>query len=287
MPKIPRRQDLLSYVLLAPALVVSFVFLVTPLALVVYTSFLKHVPLGYVVQGTLENYLFVFTDSGVRNTLLFTLETGFIVTVVSLILAYPVAYFLTNKVKSFTTKTSILIILLIPFWIDFTTRALAWIPWLGTYGIINDLLLTLGVIHEPLTIFLYSPFAMDLVMVQGYTLFMVAPLFISMSKIDPTLYEVAQTLGASKYKTFFHINLRLTLPGIGIGCMFVFLNVLGDFATPKLIGGLVTSIGELIGDNVTFGNLPVAGAISSVVVALALAVLALTFKFTHAEQIFE
>ena len=128
---------------------------------------------------------------------------------------------------------------------------------------------------------------MDLVMVQAYTLFMVAPLFISMSKIDPILYEAAQTLGASRLRTFLHINLRLTLPGMGIGCVFVFLASLADFATPKLIGGLVTSIGELIRDNVTFVNLPNASAISALVVVIALAVLVLTFRLAHVEQIFE
>ena len=99
--------------------------------------------------------------------------------------------------------------------------------------------------------------------------------------------EVAATLGASRLRTFLHINLRLTLPGMGIGCVFVFLASLADFATPKLIGGLVTSIGELIRDNVTFVNLPNASAISALVVVIALAVLVLTFRLAHVEQIFE
>ena len=280
-------KNLGSYLLVAPTLVVVVVFLVLPLRLVLRVSFLHHVPLGYTNQPTLENYGFVFTNEGVRNTLAFTLETASIVTAVSLLLAYPVAYFLARKVKSFTLKTGFLVFLLIPFWIDFTTRSLAWIPWLGTQGIINDALLAIGAINQPATIFLYSSFAMDLVMVQAYTLFMVAPLFISMSKIDPILYEAAQTLGASRLRTFLHINLRLTLPGMGIGCVFVFLSSLADFATPKLIGGLVTSIGELIKDNVTFINLPNASAISALVVVIALAVLVLTFRLTHVEQIFE
>ena len=280
-------KNLGSYLLVTPTLVVVVVFLVLPLLLVLRVSFLHHVPLGYTNQPTLENYGFVFTNEGVRNTLAFTLETASIVTAVSLLLAYPVAYFLARKVKSFTLKTGFLVFLLIPFWIDFTTRSLAWIPWLGTQGIINDALLAIGAINQPATIFLYSSFAMDLVMVQAYTLFMVAPLFISMSKIDPILYEAAQTLGASRLRTFLHINLRLTLPGMGIGCVFVFLSSLADFATPKLIGGLVTSIGELIKDNVTFINLPNASAISALVVVIALAVLVLTFRLTHVEQIFE
>ena len=280
-------KNLSSYILVAPTLAVVVVFLLLPLLLVLRVSFLHHVPLGYTNQPTLENYGFAFTNESVRNTLAFTLETASIVTAVSLLLAYPVAYFLTRKVKSFTAKTGFLVFLLIPFWIDFTTRSLAWIPWLGTQGIINDVLLAIGAINQPATIFLYSSFAMDLVMVQAYTLFMVAPLFISMSKIDPILYEAAQTLGASRLRTFLHINLRLTLPGMGIGCVFVFLSSLADFATPKLIGGLVTSIGELIKDNVTFINLPNASAISALVVVIALVVLVLTFRLTHVEQIFE
>ena len=287
MPSEQGSRNLSSYLLIAPTLAVVVVFLVLPLILVLRVSFLQHVPLGYTEQLTPDNYDVVFTNEGVRNTLAFTIETASIVTAGSLLLAYPVAYFLARKVRSFTVKTAFLVFLLIPFWIDFTTRSLAWIPWLGTQGIINDVLLAVGAIKQPATIFLYSSFAMDLVMVQAYTLFMVAPLFISMSKIDPILYEAAQTLGASRLRTFLHINLRLTLPGMGIGCVFVFLASLADFATPKLIGGLVTSIGELIRDNVTFVNLPNASAISALVVVIALAVLVLTFRLAHVEQIFE
>ena len=261
MPSEQGSRNLSSYLLIAPTLAVVVVFLVLPLILVLRVSFLQHVPLGYTEQLTPDNYDFVFTNEGVRNTLAFTIETASIVTAGSLLLAYPVAYFLARKVMSFTVKTAFLVFLLIPFWIDFTTRSLAWT---GYYR--RDLDQRLQVIEPG-------------------------------AKLGR--YEIRAKIGAGGMGEVYlaqdtKLDRKVALkkhntdnPGMGIGCVFVFLASLADFATPKLIGGLVTSIGELIRDNVTFVNLPNASAISALVVVIALAVLVLTFRLAHVEQIFE
>jgi putative spermidine/putrescine transport system permease protein len=281
------QRSLYSYLLLAPMLGVIIVFLLLPLIMVGIVSLYKQIGAVYVPELNLNNYVRFFTDPNIYGILLSTLANSAIVTVMAFILAYPVAYFLTMKIRTFRAKTILLIAMLIPFWIDFTTRALSWIPWLGIQGILNQVLTGLGILREPSPIFLFSPFAMLLVMIQGYTLFMIAPIFIVMSKIDPTLYEAARALGASPLKTFYHINLKLTMPGIGVGIVFVFLSSVADFATPRLIGGLVTSIGQVIRDQVVFLNLPLASAISVILTLIALAIVITVFKLMNIRQVFE
>jgi putative spermidine/putrescine transport system permease protein len=281
------QRSLYSYLLLAPMLGVIIVFLLLPLIMVGVVSLYKQIGTSYVPELNLNNYVRFFTDPNIYGILLSTLANSAIVTVMAFILAYPVAYFLTMKIRTFRAKTILLIAMLIPFWIDFTTRALSWIPWLGIQGILNQVLTGLGILREPSPIFLFSPFAMLLVMIQGYTLFMIAPIFIVMSKIDPTLYEAARALGASPLKTFYHINLKLTMPGIGVGIVFVFLSSVADFATPRLIGGLVTSIGQVIRDQVVFLNLPLASAISVILTLIALAIVITVFKLMNIRQVFE
>jgi putative spermidine/putrescine transport system permease protein len=281
------QRSLYSYLLLAPMLGVIIVFLLLPLIMVGIVSLYKQIGTSYVPELNLNNYVRFFTDPNIYGILLSTLANSAIVTVMAFILAYPVAYFLTMKIRTFRAKTILLIAMLIPFWIDFTTRALSWIPWLGIQGILNQVLTGLGILREPSPIFLFTPFAMLLVMIQGYTLFMIAPIFIVMSKIDPTLYEAARALGASPLKTFYHINLKLTMPGIGVGIVFVFLSSVADFATPRLIGGLVTSIGQVIRDQVVFLNLPLASAISVILTLIALAIVITVFKLMNIRQVFE
>jgi len=281
------QRSLYSYLLLAPMLGVIIVFLLLPLIMVGIVSLYKQTGAVYVPELNLNNYVRFFTDPNIYGILLSTLANSAIVTVMAFILAYPVAYFLTMKIRTFRAKTILLIAMLIPFWIDFTTRALSWIPWLGIQGILNQVLTGLGILREPSPIFLFTPFAMLLVMIQGYTLFMIAPIFIVMSKIDPTLYEAARALGASPLKTFYHINLKLTMPGIGVGIVFVFLSSVADFATPRLIGGLVTSIGQVIRDQVVFLNLPLASAISVILTLIALAIVITVFKLMNIRQVFE
>jgi putative spermidine/putrescine transport system permease protein len=281
------QRSVYSYLLLAPMLGVIIVFLLLPLIMVGIVSLYKQIGTVYVPELNLNNYVRFFTDPNIYGILLSTLANSAIVTVMAFILAYPVAYFLTMKIRTFRAKTILLIAMLIPFWIDFTTRALSWIPWLGIQGILNQVLTGLGILREPSPIFLFSPFAMLLVMIQGYTLFMIAPIFIVMSKIDPTLYEAARALGASPLKTFYHINLKLTMPGIGVGIVFVFLSSVADFATPRLIGGLVTSIGQVIRDQVVFLNLPLASAISVILTLIALAIVITVFKLMNIRQVFE
>jgi len=281
------QRSLYSYLLLAPMLGVIIVFLLLPLIMVGIVSLYKQIGTVYVPELNLNNYVRFFTDPNIYGILLSTLANSAIVTVMAFILAYPVAYFLTMKIRTFRAKTTLLIAMLIPFWIDFTTRALSWIPWLGIQGILNQVLTGLGILREPSPIFLFTPFAMLLVMIQGYTLFMIAPIFIVMSKIDPTLYEAARALGASPLKTFYHINLKLTMPGIGVGIVFVFLSSVADFATPRLIGGLVTSIGQVIRDQVVFLNLPLASAISVILTLIALAIVITVFKLMNIRQVFE
>lgn len=258
------------YLLVLPALLWTLVFLVGPLLEIVVMSFYTPVQLAYVPIFTIENYVRAFTDPTAQASILLTLEYSAVVTAVAVLLAYPVGYFLSHKIQSFTVKTAILVALIIPFWIDWTIRTISWIPMLGTYGVLNSVLVGLGVLSEPSVLFLYSDLSTILVMIQSYVVFVIGPIFLALAKIDPILYEAAAACGADRIRQFYHITLRLSLPGVAIGAAFIFVASMGDWATPKVIGRIATTAGQFIYNSQVYLNWPLASAVSVVITGIAL-----------------
>lgn len=275
-----------AYLLVLPALVWAMVFLIGPLAQIGLMSFYTPVQLSYIPVFTLSNYVKAFTDPTAQASILLTLEYSTIVAVVSIILAFPVAYFLAFKIQSQTLKTAILVGLIIPFWIDWTIRTISWIPMLGTNGILNDVLLGLHILSEPSPLFLYSDFATVLVMIQSYVVFVIGPVFLALAKIDPILYEAAAASGADRTKQFYHITLRLGLPGVAIGGAFVFVASMGDWATPKVIGRIATTAGQFIYNSQVYLNWPLASAVSVVITAIAIIIVIILFTGVKLRQFF-
>lgn len=253
---------------------------------IVLMSFYTPVELSYLPIFTVSNYLQAFTDPTAQASIALTLEYSTIVALVSVLLAFPVAYFLAAKIKSQTTKTAILVALIIPFWIDWTIRTISWIPMLGTNGILNDILLGLHILSEPSPLFLYSDFATVLVMIQSYVVFVIGPIFLALAKIDPILYEAAAASGADRIKQFYYITLRLGLPGVAIGAAFVFVASMGDWATPKVIGRIATTAGMYIYNSQTYLNWPLASAVSVVITSIAIIIVILLFTGVKLRQFF-
>ena len=275
-----------AYLLVLPALVWTLVFLIGPILQIVLMSFYTPVELSYLPIFTVSNYLQAFTDPTAQASIALTLEYSTIVALVSVLLAFPVAYFLATKIKSQTTKTAILVALIIPFWIDWTIRTISWIPMLGTNGILNDILLGLHILSEPSPLFLYSDFATVLVMIQSYVVFVIGPIFLALAKIDPILYEAAAASGADRIKQFYYITLRLGLPGVAIGAAFVFVASMGDWATPKVIGRIATTAGMYIYNSQTYLNWPLASAVSVVITSIAIIIVILLFTGVKLRQFF-
>ena len=169
-----------------------------------------------------------------RTALLRTFQRAVFVCILSLAIGYPIAYFL-SQIKSLRRQIALFILVLAPFWTAYLIRVIAWSPVLGQNGAINYLAGKLG--FGPFDFLLYSDFAVNLTLVQLYVLFMVTPVFFQLAAIDASAVEAAKDLGASPFKVFREVILPLSLPGVMIGFIFIFVLVMGDFATVRFIGG--------------------------------------------------
>jgi putative spermidine/putrescine transport system permease protein len=248
------------------------VFLVAPVVVILVVSFFTTTFYGFEKTWTLENYRLLFSEgSQYRNTLVEVVRNAGIVTGISLLLGYPVAYFLAVKVTTLRYSIALFVVALAPFFTSATIRTAAWTPTLAQSGAVNRILRELGVIDEPLRVLLFSDVAVIIVMTQLFILFMITPIFFQLAALDRSAIEGARDLGASGPRVFLYVIAPLTLPGVLIGSVFVFVLAMGDFATYRVIGGgKVGSIGLNVQNLVSQLQFPIAAA-QSVVLVLAMA----------------
>lgn len=183
---------------------------------------------------TLKHLSHLFEDPVFIKVLWITFKISFTVTVLCLLIGYPIAYLLSGVSEG--VRNVLMILVLIPFWTSLLVRTYAWMVILGRNGIVNQLLMGLGLLDTPLKM-LHTEFAVDVGMVQMMTPFMVLSLFSVMKGIDRGLLKAAESLGASRIQAFIRVFLPLSLPGIGAGSLLVFIYSLGFFITPALLGG--------------------------------------------------
>lgn len=270
--------------LIAPATVWLVVFLFLPLISIFIFSFWKSSGHGMVPIFTLENYRAFFTSEGFFDpnstdfltpsifirTLWTTFRFTVTVMVLCLILAYPLAYFLSMQVEDFKWQLSLFLLAMVPFWTSYLIRAVAWLPMLGRRGLINEFLLDTGLVDEPVSFFLYSEFSYTMALVQLYVVLAVGPIFFSLSKIDRTLLEAARDMGATPFQIFREIIFPLSLPGIAIGMIFVFVMVMGEFASAVVVyGGKTSTTGTVILNYYAIANYPFA-AVNAIMLMLAM-----------------
>lgn len=264
-------KDLQPYLLATPQTIVFLLFLVLPIAAIVIVSFWDFNGFAMSPAFTLDNYLGIFTSRVYLATYFNTIRFAAIVWLICLLISYPVAYFLAFHVKSAKWQTIWFLICTVPFLTSNIIRMIAWIPFLGREGLINQALMGLNLIDRPIEIFLFSDFAVILAMVQLYCLFMIAPIFNSMVRIDRALVSAAEDLGASGLDIQRQIILPLSAPGIAIGSIFVITLVMGEFATMRLMsGGKTSSVGYLIKNQIDSLQYPLAAANAVVLLLLAL-----------------
>jgi putrescine transport system permease protein len=182
----------------------------------------------------LANYILLAEDSLYLDAFSNSLKVALISTVFCLLLGYPMAYFIATATDRW--RHIFLMMIILPFWTSFLIRVYAWIGILKPNGLLNDFLLTLGVINEPLTI-LHTTTAVFIGIVYSYLPFMVLPLYANLARLDQTLLEAAADLGARPMTAFLKITLPLSLPGIIAGSMLVFIPTVGEFVIPDLLGG--------------------------------------------------
>jgi len=261
--------------------IVSFwitVFVFFPNVMVVVTSFLKRDP-AHFVEGTFtaESYRNLFEPVFFR-IFLNSFKNALAATAVCLILSYPFASMLCRIRPG--VRRYLLVLVIIPFWTSSLIRTYALIILLKSNGILNAMLLTAGLIQEPLQI-LYTDLAVFCGMVYTLLPFMILPLYSSIEKLDPLVVEAAHDLGASRMQAFVRVILPLTMPGVIAGCILVFLPALGLFYIPDLLGGAKSMlIGNFIRDQfLTAGNWP-SGAAASVILTLLMGVMLVGYYYS-------
>ncbi len=259
------------------------IFFVIPLLIVVAVSFASRTPYGQVIfNWTTANYtrfleplyLSIFAD---------TLIVAVVTTIITILMGYPLAYAIAQLPKKWQQPG--LILVMIPFWINFLIRSYAWVIILRTQGVLNTLLIKFGFITQPIQL-LYNDMAVLLGMVYGMLPFMVLPIYVSLEQLDTRLLEAASDLGASPMTAFRKITLPLTMPGIAAGTILVFISSLGMFVVPDVMGGAKAAlVGNLIQNQfLSARDWPFGSALSIVLAVLSLVLIILYHKALSVQE---
>jgi putrescine transport system permease protein len=235
-----------------------------------------------------KNYIAIFSD-GVDGPTIYveayqtSLKYAALTTLLCLFIGYPFAYFLARCHAS--VRPALLMLVMLPFWTSFLLRIAAWKGILADQGVLNNLLLWLGVIQQPM-VMLYTDVSMLVGMTYVYLPFMILPLYATLVKMDLRLLEAAHDLGASSFNAFFLITVPLSKAGIVAGCMLVFIPAVGEFVIPSLLGGAENiMIGRVVWDEMfSSNNWPRAAALSVVMIVLILVPLAFYYRAKDAAE---
>jgi len=262
-----------------PLLSVLFLFLVAPVVIILAVSFWDYTEFSLIPDFVLTNYIEIFESGVTYSTYLNTFKFAFLGWLFTVIIGFILAYFLAFHVRTLRWQIILFLICTIPFWTSNIIRMIAWIPVLGRNGLMNSLLLELGVISEPLEWLLYSDFAVILAFVHLYTLFMLVPIFNSMMRIDKSIIEAAQDMGANSLQILINVIVPLCLPGIAIGTIFVVSLIMGDFITVQAMsGGQSASVGLAMNNKRALLQYPAAAADAIILLCVVLGMVAILMR---------
>jgi spermidine/putrescine transport system permease protein len=295
LQRIRENKSLQGTLLVIPTLFFMVGLLIIPLILTTITSFGQRSPDGNVIYTfSLDNYLRLFgysaaCDNGAASCfdplyvqiLWRSIALAFQTTTIVILLAYPLSYFIARSPAN--RRTTFLFMVLVPLWTNFVIRVYAWMMLLRTQGVINGVLTwitgLLGIPFAPLEM-LYTPGAVLVGMVYEFLPFMILPIYTSLEKIEPALYEAAADLGANAIQTFLRVTLPLSMPGIVAGTILVFIPVMGTFIVSDILGGRqVILVGNLIQRQFLDARDPTFGSAASLV--LMIMTLIVTYFYTR------
>ncbi|MBT4486353.1 MAG: ABC transporter permease [Rhodospirillaceae bacterium] len=272
--------------LITPATIWLILFLVIPLVSIIVFSFWENTPKGLEPAFSLDFYGEYFYTKGffdpeadrfllpsvflrtLGSTIYFTLVTM----VLCLIVGYPIAYFLAMQVQAFKWQLALFLLCMVPFWTSYLIRAVAWLPMLGRRGLINQALIGMGIVDKPVSFLFYSEFGYTLALVQIYVVLGIGPIFFSLAKIDKAILEAALDMGATPFQIFREIIGPMSLPGVAIGMIFIFVVIMGEFATAVVVyGGKTSTAGTVILNYYGIANYPFA-AVNALMLMLAMVI---------------
>jgi len=253
---------LFFFFLIPFVIVLKISFAETQLAVPPYTPLLQWTQDQYLqLRLNMGNFLFLLKDSLYLEAFLSSLKVAGVSTILCLLIGYPMSYAIARSNAAW--RNILLLMIILPFWTSFLVRVYAWIGLLRNNGLINNALLALGVIDEPI-VMMNTDFAMYIGIVYSYLPFMILPLYSNLEKHDNTLLEAAVDLGSKPFRAFLQITLPLSMPGVIAGSMLVFIPAVGEFVIPRLLGGTDSlMIGRVLWDEF-FSNRdwPVASAVA-------------------------
>ena len=283
-----RYSGLRGYILFSPTLLVLVGAMCLPVGILVLYSFWTQKYLEIDHTLTIANYVAILQRASYMLLIGKSILISLAVTMTTVLLAYPIAYFVAFRVTQH--KIIWLILITVPFWTSYLLRVFSWKVILGYNGVVNSSLLTLGIIDEPLTFILYNVNAVVITLAHAYAPFAILPIFVALEKIDRTLLEASQDLGESKLLSFWRVTLPLSVPGVVAAVLIVFIPTIGDYVTPQLVGGpegrMIANVIQL--QYLRLDNYPLGSALAAsamlIVTAVSLVFLFLNRRFLRVRQ---
>lgn len=268
-----------------PPFIYLLLLFYAPMAILLVMSFWKSGFMHLEPAFTLENYRTFLTSPIHRRVLLNTFLTATGAMVGLVVIGYPIAYFLARMVRKYDAL--LIYLLIIPVEINYLVRIYAWKIVLGRSGIINSLLIGMGLIDEPLRFLLYSRTAVVIVLIHEWLPYVVIPIYVALKGIPPEVPEAARDLGAGRWGVFFHVLLPLSVPGLFASFVLVYIPMLGEFAVPTLVGG---PGGYMLGNVIesqflSAGNWGLGAAIGFVLLFVTMILVAVVIKIAGVEEL--
>ena len=273
--------------LVAPPGIYTLAMLAVPLAAVGLFSFWTQDYLTLDTTPSLANYREALSEPLFRQLYARSLTIAGAVTAATVLTAFPVAYYVSFHVRP-ERKSLWLFLITLPFWTSYLIRVFLWKVILGFNGVLNTSLMGLGIVEEPLTAVLYNANAVVITLAHAYAPFAILPIFVALERIDRSLLEAARDLGESRLMAFARVTLPLAMPGVVAACLIVFIPTIGDYVTPRLVGG---PDGSMIANMIQvqflrLNNAPLGAALAviamAMVTAVALLFVALNLRYLRA-----
>jgi spermidine/putrescine transport system permease protein len=280
------KQRSFGGLLVAPAMLWLAVFAIAPLGFLAVVSLWKATAFGLSTTLSLDSYRIIANEPVYARVLWQTLRIALVTTLLSLVVSYPLAMFL-SRLRGQRRMLAVVLVFL-PFWTSYVVRTFVWMPMLGRAGVVNQLLLALGIVDQAVDWLLYNEGSVYVGLVYVYTLYMTLPIYLSLDRLDPKLIEAAGDLGATPLQAFRRVVLPLSMPGVWSGCTMVFLLSCGAYVTPQLLGG---TSGHMIGNVIaaqflSTNNWPLGAALSLALVAVVMACVFIAGRHLGLQQIF-
>ncbi len=268
---------------LSPIIAIVSVFVFAPLLIILFYSFMETGEFGQIIYTfTLEHYKDILSG-GYGTIFIRSIYLAFQTNIGCILIGYPIAYFI--AIYGGKWKPLLILLVIIPSWASYLIRLYALKTMLGSSGVINGLLLSMGLISTPIQI-LYTPFAVTIGLVYAWLPFMILPVHAALEGIDRSMLEAAGDLGATPLRRFFRVTVPLTKGGIIAGSIFVFIPTVGEWLVPHILGGgKMMMAGSLVAQKFTVaGNIPAGSSLSVFLASTLILILYLAIKYGGAES---